>query len=119
MVDISETRAGSMVLNIVTKERSKELTAEVTSSPLLPILGWTKLIESVVASGPVLNWLVYAMALTVVYVFADELKRRMEYAAWQAEDMMEAEPMYDEPMKDDLMDDEPLDEELENNEPGT
>lgn len=77
--------------NVTSKRRWRELTTEVLSSPLLPILGWTKLVESMVVNGPVLNWLVYALVVTALYVFADELRRRLSDAAEHAESMVEGE----------------------------
>jgi hypothetical protein len=43
------------------------------SSPTLPLLGWTKCVETIVASGPTLRWAVYAAIVTTFWIVADWL----------------------------------------------
>lgn len=63
------------------KKRAKELTKQFTADPVLPMLGWTKAVESVVVGGPVLTWCVYAVLITGVWIYADDLQRRAEQAS--------------------------------------
>lgn len=62
-------------------DRAKRLLTRLTSSPVLPVLGWTKVVEAVVVASPaVLNWVAYAVVVTVAWVFADDVQRRMDAA---------------------------------------
>lgn len=73
----------------VSRQRARELVTELAATPVLPVLGYTKLAESLVASGPTINWLAYSLLVTVVWVFADDLRRRaadLESAAADAVD---------------------------------
>lgn len=56
------------------RRRAKRLLTKFASSPVLPVLGWTKVAETVVAGGPMLNWIGYSVLVTVVWVFADEIR---------------------------------------------
>lgn len=69
-----------------TRTRARQLTTKFLSSPLLPVLGWTKVVESVVASGPVHNWVVYAVAVTVLWIFADTIQEWSDQVTDQVED---------------------------------
>lgn len=62
-------------------QRARELSRKLMSSPVLPVLGWTKAVEATVAGGPLLNWIAYAGVVTVVWIFADELQRRADDVA--------------------------------------
>lgn len=53
------------------------------------MLGWTKAVETVVAGGPTLNWVGYATLVTLVWVFGDELDRRMSDAVDAADDALD------------------------------
>lgn len=68
------------------RKRTRELSRKFFSSPTLPLLGWTKAVESVVTSGPILDWIVYAVLVTCVWIYADHLKRYVEDAADQAKE---------------------------------
>jgi len=70
-------------------KRAKQLTTKFTSSPVLPMLGWTKVVESFVAGGPVANWAVYAGLVTLAWVYADDVQRRMDAAVDAAEDAVD------------------------------
>jgi hypothetical protein len=62
------------------KERAKELTHQFTADPVLPMLGWTKAVESVVTGGPVLTWCLYAVIVTCAWIYADDLQRQASQA---------------------------------------
>jgi len=51
--------------------RVRTLTRKLMSSPTLPLLGWTKCVETIVAAGPTLRWALYASIVTVVWIVAD------------------------------------------------
>lgn len=70
-----------------TKERLTELLKNFTADPVLPMLGWTKAVESVVTSGPVLTWLVYSVILTALWVYADDIQRRAEQVSETVEEV--------------------------------
>lgn len=80
------THSHEMDLRGVSRERARELITELASTPLLPVLGYTKFVEAVIAGGPEVNWLAYSIAVTVVWVFADDLKRRAEDLGDAAQD---------------------------------
>ena len=58
------------------RSRTHRLTRKFLSSPVLPALGWTKTVESIVAGGPVGNWIAYATVVTVLWVFAEQLQEQ-------------------------------------------
>jgi len=58
-----------------TRQRARKLVVKLTASPMLPILGWSKVVESIIAGGPLVNWIVYAAIATVLWVFADDIER--------------------------------------------
>jgi hypothetical protein len=68
------------------RQRARELTTKLAASPLLPVLGITKIVETVVAGGPIVAWCAYALIVTGIYVFADELRRRAEDLGEVAQD---------------------------------
>jgi hypothetical protein len=70
-------------------QRCRTLTRKLTASPTLPLLGWTKAVESVVAAGPTLRWLGYAALVTVVWVAGDALQRRADDVVDEATDAVE------------------------------
>jgi len=61
-----------------TRKRAKQLTTKLASSPVLPVLGYTKVAESVVVGGPTPKWLAYSLLVTMLWVFADDIRRRAE-----------------------------------------
>jgi hypothetical protein len=58
-----------------TRQRARKLVVKLTASPMLPILGWSKVVESIIAAGPLGNWIAYAAIVTVLWVFADDIER--------------------------------------------
>jgi len=58
-----------------TRQRARKLIVKITASPMLPILGWSKVVESIIAGGPLVNWIAYAAIVTVLWVFADDIER--------------------------------------------
>lgn len=60
------------------RKRAKQLITKLAASPLLPVLGITKVVETVVAGGPTVSWSAYVVLATVIYVFADDIQRRAE-----------------------------------------
>jgi len=71
------------------RRRAKRLTTKFISSPVFPVLGWTKVVETVVAGGPTLNWAAYAGLVTLVWVFGDELDQRADAAVDAADDALD------------------------------
>ena len=69
------------VLNVEgqTAARVKELGTKLASNPVLPVLGFTKFVESIVSTGPTLNWAVYTILVTLVWIFADDIRRNAGY----------------------------------------
>ena len=55
------------------RQRIRGLTRKLTASPTLPLLGWTKCVETVVASGPTGRWAGYAALVTLVWIYADAI----------------------------------------------
>jgi len=53
--------------------RIRTLTRELTASPTLPLLGWTKAVETIVAGGPTIRWAVYAGVVTLLWVSAKQI----------------------------------------------
>jgi len=66
------------------KCRIQRITSKVGGSPMLPILAWGKVFESIVAGGPLLTWTAAALVSTVVYVIAEDF---VEYITGQMEDL--------------------------------
>jgi hypothetical protein len=62
---------------------------KIVSSPVLPVLGWTKTVETLVASGPTLNWTAYALFVTVVWAYADTIHNTVESAVDAADDTLD------------------------------
>lgn len=73
------------------RKRAKQLTRKVASSPVLPLLGITKAVETVIAGGPTGRWLAYAGLVTIVWVFAEDLQRRAEDATETVQDAVDGE----------------------------
>lgn len=71
------------------RRRARQLITKLAASPLLPVLGITKVVETVVASGPTVAWSAYAVLATAIYVFADEIQRRAEDLGEAAQDAVE------------------------------
>lgn len=62
------------LLDRTSTERVRTLTRKLTSSPTLPLLGWTKAVESLITSPETLvPWVGYATVVTAAWVFADDL----------------------------------------------
>lgn len=70
------------------RSRTKALTAKFTSDPVLPLLGWTKAVETVVRGDVALlpRWAAYAAVVTVLWVAGDYLYRQVEDATDAAAD---------------------------------
>lgn len=60
------------------RERTKRLATKVGASPVLPVLGWTKVLESVIAGGPTLTWAAAGVVASIWFVVAEDL---VEYVA--------------------------------------
>lgn len=69
--------------------RAKTLGKKAVYYPTVPLLGWTKTVETVVAGGPTLNWAAFAAVVTVVWTFAFVLYRRAKDTADDAADAVE------------------------------
>ena len=63
-----------------TRQRATQLGAKLASSPVLPMLGFTKFVESIVATGPTGAWFAYCVLVTLGWVFADDIQRNMDRA---------------------------------------
>lgn len=48
------------------RKRVRQLTTKFAVSPVLPMLGWTKVVETIVAGGSTGNWIGYAGLVTLV-----------------------------------------------------
>lgn len=60
-----------MIQSDTVRTRTRTLVRKLTSSPTLPLLGWTKAVETVVAAGPTLRWIAYAALVTAIWIAAD------------------------------------------------
>jgi len=60
------------------RDRLTRLLVKVGGSPVLPVLGWTKVVESLVADGPVVLWLGTALGASLWFVIAEDA---IEYVA--------------------------------------
>ena len=63
---------------LVGDRRVRDLVHKLFASPTFPALGWTKVVETIVANGPTFRWVVYAIAITLLWIVADELRARAE-----------------------------------------
>jgi len=72
-----------------TRQRARELAVKFTASPMLPILGWSKVVESVIAGGPLPNWILYAVVVTIIWIFADDIDRAAEDIEQAAEEVVD------------------------------
>ena len=61
------------MLDNFSRRRINKLVVKITSSPMLPILGWSKCVESIIAGGDLISWIAYSIIITIVWVFADDL----------------------------------------------
>lgn len=64
-----------------TRQRAKRLITKLLASPVLPVLGLTKCVETLVAGGPTLAWLGYSTLVTAIWVFADDIQQGLEELA--------------------------------------
>lgn len=62
------------------RQRARRLLRKFVASPVLPALGVTKMVETVVAGGPLLNWLAFTTVAALAYVFGDELEQAVDNA---------------------------------------
>lgn len=63
------------------KYRCKTLSRKIAEDPVLPLLGWTKCVETIVDTGPTGRWAFYAMAVSFLWVFAEVIRQRAEETA--------------------------------------
>lgn len=75
-----------------TRKRVKQLSTKLASSPVLPVLGYTKVAETIVAGGPTLNWAAYAVAVTFLWIFADDIQRSAEEVTENVQDVVDEDP---------------------------
>jgi len=70
------------------RSRCRSLTAKFTSDPVLPLLGWTKAVETVVTGQTALlpRWTAYAATVTLLWVGGVYLWEQVEDAADAAAD---------------------------------
>ena len=54
--------------------RARRLTTKFVASPVLPMLGWTKTVETLVAAGPTLRWGAYAIVVTLLWIYAEDIR---------------------------------------------
>lgn len=71
------------------RQRIRQLLRKLTSSPTLPLLGWTKTVETIVATGPTMRWTHYSTVVTAIWVYAYELSAAADNVADAAEDAVE------------------------------
>jgi|AntRauTorckE6833_2_1112554.scaffolds.fasta_scaffold192495_2 hypothetical protein len=71
------------------RQRARKLSRKIASSPVLPVLGITKAVETVIAGGPTLRWLAYALLVTIVWIYADDLQRRAGEVSEAAQDAVD------------------------------
>lgn len=71
---------GMLWTNNSWRDRLKRLTLKLGASPVVPVLGWSKVLESVVAGGPEGMWAVVAVVASGWYVVAEDA---VEYVAQQ------------------------------------
>jgi len=69
--------------------RIQRVTSKVFGSPMLPILAWGKVFESLVVSGPLLTWTAAALVSTVLYVIAEDF---VEYITGEMEALYADDP---------------------------
>jgi len=71
------------------KCRIQRITSKVFGSPMLPILAWGKVFETLIVGGPLLTWTATAIVSTVVYVIAEDF---VEYVTREMEDLYADNP---------------------------
>jgi len=64
------------------KERAHRLSTKVLGSPFVPVLAYGKLIEGLVAMGPVVPWAVVSAAATVGYVYGEDTLEAVARGDW-------------------------------------
>lgn len=67
-------------------DRARQLIRKFAASPTLPILGWTKAVESLVAGGALGRWLLYASFVTFIWIYADALEAAADDVVDEATD---------------------------------
>jgi hypothetical protein len=67
-------------------DRARRLVRKFAASPTLPILGWTKMVETLVAGGPTIRWAGYAFAVTLVWIYAEDIQTAADELADEAAD---------------------------------
>jgi hypothetical protein len=72
------------------RTRLKRLVTKVGASPVLPVLTWGKVVESVVASGPLMAWLGASAVATVWFVIAEDLAEYVETEFDSIQDYMDS-----------------------------
>jgi len=60
------------------RDRAKRLVTKIGASPVLPVLAWTKVVESVIAGGPTFAWAGAGVVASVWFVVAEDF---VEYLA--------------------------------------
>jgi len=68
------------------RARAKRLVTKVGASPVLPVLAWTKVVESVIVGGPVLAWVGVGVVASGWFVVAEAF---VEYLDTKNHDMTE------------------------------
>lgn len=71
------------------RQRVRDLGRKLLASPTLPLLGWTKAVETIVASGPTTRWALYAGIVTLAWIYADSLQQTAGDAVDAAEDVVD------------------------------
>lgn len=68
------------------RNRLKRLVTKLTGTPFLPLLAISKLVESVIAGGPLVVWSVATVVSILLFVVAEDL---LEYAENRGETLLE------------------------------
>jgi hypothetical protein len=66
------------------RDRLKRLGTKLGASPVLPVLAWSKVVESVVAGGPIVTWSAAAAVASLWFVIAEDF---MEYVDQRADSL--------------------------------
>ncbi|SEO70456.1 hypothetical protein SAMN05216388_101752 [Halorientalis persicus] len=70
-----------MLFDSTSTHRLRTLTIKLIANPTLPALGYTKTVETIVAGGPTASWLGYSALITLLWVFADDIRDTVEEMA--------------------------------------
>lgn len=63
------------------RRRVRQLTRKLLGTPTLPLLGWTKAVESLITAPETIPWWVgYSVVVTALWVFADDIRDAAEEA---------------------------------------